>query len=46
MTYPETAAELRLKVGEPNRRVGRTLAVVSLSIFLVVFATAVTVLSL
>jgi putative membrane protein len=46
LAYPETAAELRLKVGEPNRRVGRTLAVVSLSIFLVVFATAVTVLSL
>jgi putative membrane protein len=46
LEFPETAQELHLKVSAPNRQVGRTLALVALSIFLVVLATAITVVSL
>ena len=46
LEFPETAQELHLKVAAPNRKMGRTLAVVALTIFLVVLATAITVLSL
>ena len=43
LDYPETAEELHLKVAEPNRRVGRTLALAAATMFLIVLATAITV---
>ncbi len=46
LEFPETAQELRLKVTRPNRDLGRTLAVAALSMFVVVMATAITVVSL
>jgi putative membrane protein len=46
LEFPETAQELRLKVADPNRRVAGALAATSLSIFLVVMATAITIVSL
>ena len=46
LEFPETAAELRLKVADPNRRVAGALATTSLSIFLVVMATAMVIVSL
>ena len=43
LDYPETAEELRLKVAEPNRRMGHTLALAAAAMFLIVLATAITV---
>jgi len=41
--FPETAHELRLKVTEPNRRMGRTLALVSAAMFATVLITGATI---
>lgn len=46
LEFPETAAELRLKVTRPNRDLGRTLGLVAFSMFAVVMVTAITVASL
>lgn len=46
LEFPETAYELKLKTAGPNRRMGRTLAIGSLSMFAIVLATAITVLQL
>ena len=46
LEFPETAEELRLKVAGPNRQMAGALALTSLSIFLVVMVTAITILSL
>lgn len=46
LEFPETAAELRLKVAKPNRDMGRTLALGALAMFAIVVVTAITVLSL
>ncbi len=46
LEFPETAEELRLKVAGPNRQMAGVLALTSLSIFIVVMVTAVTILSL
>lgn len=43
LEYPETAYELRLKVTEPNRRMGRTLALVSAAMFATVIITGATI---
>ena len=43
LEFPETAHELRLKVTEPNRRMGRTLALVSAVMFATVMITAATI---
>ena len=42
LEFPETAYELRLKVAEPNRRMGRTLALASATMFTIVMITAAT----
>lgn len=46
LEFPETAEELRLKVTDPNRRMAGALATTSLSIFLAVMATAITIVSM
>ncbi|MGI3212699.1 cytochrome c oxidase assembly protein [Roseovarius tibetensis] len=46
LEFPETAAELRLKVAKPNRDMARTLAFGALAMFAIVMVTAITVLSL
>ena len=46
LEFPETAFELKLKTAGPNRRMGRTLAIGSLSMFAIVLTTAITVLQL
>lgn len=46
LEFPETAAELRMKVAKPNRDMGRTLAFGTLAMFAIVVVTAITVLSL
>lgn len=46
LEFPETVEELRLKVTEPNRQIGRTLALGALTMFIVVMVTAISVLSL
>ena len=43
LEFPETAEELRLKVAEPNREMGRTLAIGALVMFLIVMTTVVTI---
>jgi putative membrane protein len=43
LEFPETAAELRLKVARPNRDMGRTLALGALAMFSVVMITVVTI---
>ncbi len=43
LEFPETAAELRLKVEKPNRDMGRTLAMGSLAMFAIVMITVVTI---
>lgn len=43
LEFPETAHELRLKVTEPNRRMGRTLALVSAAMFATVMITGATI---
>ena len=43
LEFPETAEELRLKVAEPNRDMGRTLAIGALVMFLIVITTVVTI---
>ena len=43
LDFPETAQELRLKVTEPNRRMGRTLALVSAAMFVTVMITGATI---
>jgi putative membrane protein len=43
LEFPETAEELRLKVAEPNRDMGRTLAIGALVMFLIVMTTVVTI---
>jgi len=43
LEFPETAFELRLKVTDPNRRMGRTLALVSAAMFATVFITGATI---
>jgi|TARA_R110002110_G_scaffold3665_2_gene18921 putative membrane protein len=43
LEFPETAYELRLKVTEPNRRMGRTLALVSAAMFATVMITGATI---
>lgn len=43
LEFPETAAELRLKVEKPNRDMGRTLALGAFAMFLVVMTTLVTI---
>ena len=42
LEFPETAHELRLKVTDPNRRMGRTLALSAATMFAIVMITAVT----
>jgi len=42
LEFPETAAELHLKVAEPNRNMGRTLALASFAMFSIVMITIVT----
>ncbi len=46
LEFPETAAELRLKVAGPNRQTARILTVAALAMFGIVMATAITVLSM
>ncbi|GIX13331.1 MAG: hypothetical protein KatS3mg118_1290 [Paracoccaceae bacterium] len=46
LEFPETAAEPRLKVADPNRRVAGAPATTSLSIFLVVMATDITIVTM
>lgn len=43
LEFPETAAELRLKVSKPNRDMGRTLALAAFAMFAVVIITLVTI---
>ena len=43
LEFPETAEELRLKVAEPNRDMGRTLAIGALVMFFIVMTTVVTI---
>jgi putative membrane protein len=43
LEFPETAEELRLKVAEPNRDMGRTLAIGALVMFCIVMTTVVTI---
>jgi len=43
LEFPETAHELRLKTAEPNRRTGRTLALVSAAMFATVMITGATI---
>lgn len=43
LEFPETAYELRLKVEDPNRRMGRTLALVSATLFATVMITVITI---
>ena len=43
LEFPETAHELRLKVADPNRRMGRTLALASAAMFATVMITAATI---
>ena len=43
LEFPETAAELRLKVAGPNRRMGRTLALASAVMFATVMITGITI---
>jgi len=42
LEYPETAYELRLKVADPNRRMGRTLALAAATMFAAIMITATT----
>ena len=42
LAYPETAYELRLKVTDPNRRMGRTLALTAATMFAIVMITTAT----
>jgi putative membrane protein len=42
LEFPETAHELHLKVADPNRRMGRTLALSAATMFAIVMITAVT----
>ena len=42
LEFPETAYELRLKVADPNRRMGRTLALAAVTMFAIVTITAAT----
>jgi putative membrane protein len=42
LEFPETAQELRLKVADPNRRMGQTLALAAAAIFAVVMITITT----
>ena len=46
LVFPETAAELRLKVADPNRQMARSLALGALAMFCLVTVTAISVLSL
>lgn len=46
LEFPETAAELRLKVAGPNRRMAQSLALGSLTIFVIVMVTATTVVTI
>jgi putative membrane protein len=46
LEFPETAAELQLKVADPNRQVGRSLALGALAMFCLVMVTAISVLSM
>lgn len=46
LEFPETAYDLKLKTAGPNRRMGRTLAIGSFSMFAIVLATAITLLQL
>lgn len=41
LEFPETAAELRIKVARPNRRIGQSLALGCLVLFAIVMATAI-----
>jgi len=43
LDFPETAYELHLKVRDPNRRMGRTLALVSAAMFAAVMITGATI---
>jgi putative membrane protein len=43
LEFPETAAELRLKVKKPNRDMGRTLALGAFAMFSIVMITLVTI---
>ena len=43
LEFPETAAELRLKVEKPNRDMGRTLALGAFAMFSIVMITLVTI---
>ena len=43
LEFPETADELRLKTTEPNRRMGRTLALISAAMFATVMITGATI---
>ncbi|MEH6788438.1 MAG: cytochrome c oxidase assembly protein [Paracoccus sp. (in: a-proteobacteria)] len=43
LEFPETAYELRLKVAESNRRMGRTLALISVAMFATVIITGATI---
>jgi putative membrane protein len=43
LEWPETAEELRLKVAAPNRAVGLVLSAVSLSVFVIAMATAISI---
>ena len=43
LEFPETAAELRIKVDAPNRRMGQSLALVCFTLFGIVMATAITI---
>lgn len=43
LEFPETAEELRLKVAEPNRDMGRTLAIGAFAMFSIVTITLVTI---
>ena len=43
LDFPETAQELRMKVAVPNRRLGRTLALISATMFVTVLITGTTI---
>lgn len=43
LEFPETASEQRLKTTEPNRRMGRTLALISAAMFATVMITGATI---
>lgn len=46
LEFPETAAELRLKVADPNRQMARSLGLGAFAMFCLVTVTVISVLSL